>query len=596
MMDWTRSWWGRTALIVGFGAAMAVAFILGTLTSGSQDPNDPVEAQVAGVWTCSMHPQIRQPGPGACPLCGMDLIPAGAADSAGGPDRVVLSDRARALARIRTTPVRRQADASAQVRLLGRIEPAEDTRRDVTAWIAGRIDRLLVNTTGEQVRRGQTLATLYSPEVYSAHQDLISARSQVDRLADAAPASRTAAQAALAAAQDRLRLLGVPAAELQAMASATSPTRSVPVRSPFAGTVIERVATEGAYVDTGATLYRIADLTTVWVQLDAYESDLSRLAVDQAVQISVDALPGELFEGRVTFIDPTLDADKRTARVRVEVDNAGGRLRPGLFAQAIVSAVGDAEDAPLVIPAEAPLFTGRRSVVYVEVPTDSGHAYEPRTVRLGPRLGEVYPVVSGLSEGEQVVRKGAFALDADLQIRGGRSMMSATEAPDEAPREPVPLTAAQRASLAPVMQAYLQVQQALANDDLPGAAKAADVLRQATGAVELPGAAQEVWSGLAPALSLHSTQIARSQDLEGARASFEPLSASIEVLLARLGNPLDTAVHVAFCPMANRNQGARWVQQGEAIHNAYFGASMARCGEITGAVDPGTYLDRGTAP
>lgn len=552
----------------------------------------PAAAQ-ATAWTCSMHPSVRLDTPGDCPLCGMDLIAAGGAQEAA-TDRVVLSERARVLARLRTTVVARQS-AAADLNLLGRVEPAETTRRNVTTWVGGRIDRLRVNTTGERVRRGEVVATLYSPEVYGAHQDLLSAKAQVERLDGAPEAARASASQALAAARERLRLLGVPEDELAAMASASQPTRAVPIRSPFSGTVIERVATEGAYVETGATLYRVADLGTLWVQLDAYERDLAQLSVGQEVRLTVEALPGEDFVGTVAFIEPTVDSRRRTAGVRVEVANPDGRLRPGMFAEAWVSATAD-DSTPLVIPASAPLFTGRRSVVYVEETTPDGPAYAPRTVRLGTRLGDVYPVVSGLSEGERVVSRGAFALDADLQIQGGLSMMSQAEQRTTAPDVPVvALSADDRAALAPVLRAYLGVQVALAEDDHAAAVAAARELGPAVAAVSLP-AAGDAWPTVARGLQQHGEQVAASADLPAARGGFEHLSAAVEDLLRRFGNPLDEPVHVAFCPMAMDNAGARWVQQGEQVDNAYYGAMMRRCGEITAVVDPGTTLPDTVAP
>ena len=574
-----------------------------------------------------MHPQIRQHEPGKCPICGMDLIPVSHEDAfeGGGDDggRVVLSARARALAKMRTTPVRRQANVAGQLRLLGRFEPNETTFKSITAWTGGRIDRLLVNFTGERVRVGQVIATLYSPEVFAAHQDLILAKRQMERTsapagaerlsspesaassasgASAASAARGAGQgtarraaaAALDAARERLRLLGVPDDALARMEGDERPTREVMIRTPFAGTVIERLATEGAYVTTGTPLYRVANLKTLWVQLDAYESDLSHLLVGQDVKIGVDAWPGETFEGKVTFIDPTINPVRRTAQVRVQVDNPDGRLRPGMFAEATVAAKGaDDDPTPLVVPASAPLFTGRRALVYVEVQDDQDVAYEPRTVRLGPRLGEVYPVVAGLSEGERVVTRGAFALDADLQIRGGHSMMSSGDDEDESPWDGVvTLASDEKRQLVPVVEAYLAVQAALAADELTRAKAEAERLASATSRVRIARSKMgaSVWSEIAKALHDHARQVATATNLEGAREGFEPLSGALIVLLARFGNPIDRAVRLAFCPMASGSDGAFWVQRGADIDNAYFGAMMRTCGEIREEVAPGRFL------
>ncbi len=579
--------------------ALAVAFGLGAvLFSGGEAPPTSVEAHTEHdtVWTCSMHPSVRASEPGSCPICGMDLIPATTTGANESRDRVVLSERARILARLQTTAVRRQGDAAAEVRLLGRVEPDETTRKSVTTWIGGRIDRLHVNTTGEVVRAGQVIATLYSPEVYAAHQDLLTAKSQVSKLSGGTDATQRAAASAFVAARERLKLLGVPDRDLDRMEQAERPTQSVSIRTPFGGTVIERVATEGAYVETGAALYRIANLDRLWVQLDAYESDLPRIAVGQQVSIVVEGLP-EPVEGTVAFVDPTLDPQRRTARVRVAVENPDGQLRPGMFAEAVVASVAEAgSEAPLVIPASAALFTGKRSLVYVEVQSGEQLSYEPRTVRLGPRLGDVYPVVTGLSEGQRVVSRGAFAIDADLQIRGGASMMTAPDDREVAAAAGLQLPPEELKMLAPVVQRYLDVQRALAEDDHAAAVKGARALGDAVAGATLTGEAAAAWGEVADPLRSHAMHVAMSGDLEGARGGFEPLSAGIEELLIRFGNPLDAELHVAFCPMAQGDAGARWVQQGTTIDNAYFGASMRTCGEIRSEVSPGAFLPGGPPP
>jgi len=375
----------------------------------------------------------------------MDLI---AIETGGGMDdgdtrRVRLTERSKILARIRTAEAVRLGSGRVERRLLGRVDYDERSLRTVTAWVGGRIDRLHVSTTGERVKRGQVIATLYSPEVYTAHQDLIQARQQFERLQmTATPSASRSAEAALDASRDRLRLLGVPDGELRAMERADKPSERARIRTPFGGTVIERLATQGSYVETGSGLYRVADLSTLWVQLDAYESDLPLLKAGQQVLIRLEALPGESFTGRVTFVDPVVDPNTRTARVRVEVKNQDGRLRPGMFVEASVqseSTTESAEETSLVIPATAPLFTGRRSVVYVEVSDAEQPTYEARVVTLGSRMGDLYPVLAGLSEGERVVIHGAFAIDADLQIQGGDSMMRVAD-DDQALSDPTEAT------------------------------------------------------------------------------------------------------------------------------------------------------------
>lgn len=454
-------WIGRR---LGVVAVVAFAFTLGLCLasggdahrpagSGDSDAASAAPAARPAVWTCPMHAQIRKPGPGACPLCGMDLIEVEAAsgDGEGESDgdrdeRITLNDRAKTLARIRTEPVRAmgagEGAGERELRLLGRIAYDESRVRTVTSWIGGRIDQLRVATTGRTISAQQTIARLYSPEIYAAHSDLIQARKHAERLAgpvdsadstdSAGPgdsagsvngAARRAAEAALAAAEQRLRLLGVPERDIVNMRAADSPARHIWIRTPFAGTVIERLVNEGNYVEAGAPLYRVVDLSRVWVQLDAYETDLPMLALGNRVSLSVVGLPDRVFTGQVSFIDPVVDMGTRTVELRVEVSNKDRALRPGMFAEAVLHSEG-ASATRLVIPRTAPLFTGVRSLVYVEIADAERPTYEAREVLLGPRTGEFYPVLDGLAEGERVVVRGAFVIDADLQIRGGASMMS----------------------------------------------------------------------------------------------------------------------------------------------------------------------------
>ena len=376
------------------------------------------------------------------------------------------------------------------------------------------------------------------------------------------------------------------------MARSDAPWRQIAIRSPFSGTVIERLATEGAYVTTGAPLYRVADLSRVWVQLDAYERDLASVAVGQAVRLSVEAYPDELFDGRIAFIDPTLDPTRRTARVRVEVANENGRLRPGMFAEAVVIAAAPADaENPLVIPDSAPLFTGRRSIVYVEVEGLDRPTYEARKVRLGPAMGAFYPVTAGLREGEHVVVHGAFALDADLQIRGGASMMSGVADRDGDPWEAaIAIDSKSTSALAKIVEAYLVVQQTLADDDLGGASEAAgDLVRRAKDASEAiddDGA----WAKFSRSLGAVGTDLASETSLDGARQQFGELTASIKGILQRYGNPLDEPIRVARCPMVDGDRGGIWFQRDTPLANSYFGESMKTCGDIEARLAPGAHL------
>ena len=544
-------------------------------------------------WTCSMHPNVRADGPGSCPICGMDLIPVAHGDGAtDSPRHVSLSEAARVRARIRTAPVKRLHSGSVERRLLGKVDYDETRLRTVTSWITGRIDRLHVRATGQRVRRWQTIATLYSPEVFGAHQDLLVAKRQVAALAGATAVARDGAQAAFAAARDRLRLLGVPSSEITAMEKAKRPWEHVRIRSRFTGTVIKRLATEGVYVKTGTGLYQVADLSRVWVQLDAYESDLPLLKVGQSVSLKVEALPSQAFDGRVMFVDPVLNKRTRTTRVRIEVKNTGGHLRPGMFAEATVHGKQAAESA-LVIPDTAPLFTGRRSIVYVEVPNKTSPTYEARVVRLGLKTGDSYAVIAGLSAGERVVVHGAFTLDADLQIRGGLSMMTAADDSEEGAFDSiVQIPTVHQEPLSKLVSAYLALHEALADDKLADAVTAIEQLSAIAEPIQpkSPVVFRDAWMPVRRQLLTHAKHVRHAKSLDEARLGFRDISQQVATLLRVFGNPTTETVRLASCPMALEGQGAEWVQRASEIENPYFGVSMHSCGEVHESVEHGSYL------
>jgi len=593
------------SILVTFAIGMGV----GARGCGESEAAESTQASHEGheqstVWTCSMHPQIRMDDPGRCPICGMDLIPAtpvaGVDESEHASTRgelVTLSPRARALAAIETAPVAR-ASSRAEIRLLGRLDYDETRIRTVTPWTAGRIDELRVRVTGARIKRNQVVAKLYSPEIYSAMRDLVAAAEQSERLANGMYGSADLAGKALSASKERLRLLGVPDRQIDNVIRTRRPPTHVEIRSPFNGTVLERLVDQGQYVSAGTALFRIADLSRVWVQVDAYETDLPHIRVGQEVVVKVEGLTGEPLTGRTAFIDPVLDERERTARVRVEVDNPRGRLRPGMFAEAIIESESVGGPAPLVIPESAPLFTGRRSVVFVEFPKAADPTYELRVVRLGPRTGPVYPVLAGLNEDERVVTRGAFVLDADVQLRGGRSMMTMADDVSSAPPDAPPISPAFRAALRPIVEAYLRAQTELADDDLDAAKESLTALAELGNEASPEGSrrALDAWQRVASKLVGHARHGASASDAGDLRNAFENLSAQMGELLRSFGNPLDTPLRLAFCPMAFDNRGAGWIQEDGALQNPYYGRAMLRCGEFEATVRPSERLGASVEP
>ncbi len=588
-----RFWqWLRRA---STGMFVLAAFLVGLWVGlPAADEHDHTVHQAAGsegkatIWTCAMHPQIKLPDPGQCPICGMDLIPLDSgSDEEGSPRQVSLSPAAVKLAEIRTTRVG-SGEVTGELRLLGQLVYDETQVRTITSWVGGRIDRLYVSNIGAVVGSGSVIAKVYSPEVYAAHQDLIQAKKQLKRMRDALPVAKHAVEAALASARQRLKLLGLRDEDLDKMAKEDEPWEHLSIRAPFGGTVLEQMVHQGAYVTTGSPLYRVAALGRLWVQLDAYETDLARIKLKDKVTLAISSYAGELFEGKITFIDPVLDPRTRTAQVRVEVANQKGRLRPGMFAEAVIhSPEKEQPDSPLVIPHTAVLFTGQRSVVFVKVPGKDQPTYAAREVQLGPRAGNLYPVASGLQAGERIVTQGAFALDAELQIRGGQSMMTMPDDLARARTAPFQVDAKTLSKLKPLVEAYLKLHKAISSDELKGTKQAFESVLKAIAGTKIaaPADAATRWKQLSDIMQRAASEGHEANGLDEARVSFEAVSVSMIELLRRFGNPTGEQVRLAFCPMANDNQGAEWLQLADQIENPYFGSKMYRCGEVRGVAE-----------
>jgi Cu(I)/Ag(I) efflux system membrane fusion protein len=470
--------------IIKLAILLIVVFIAGYLARSvsqrsatavqSQDVGQQAGTQKQTWWTCSMHPQIRQPKPGKCPICFMDLIPVATEQADVGLRQISFSKEAIKLMEIETTPVERKF-VTAEIRMVGKIDYDETQVKHITAWVPGRIDRLFVDFTGISVAKGDHMVELYSPELLSAQAELLQAVKAASNIkSETSELVKRSTLATLEAAREKLHLLGLAEEQIEKIEASGEPVTHLIIYSPIGGIVINKHATEGMYVQTGTPIYTVADLSHLWVKLDAYESDLPWIRYGQEAEFTTEAYPGEVFKGRITFKDPVLNAKTRTVKLRINVENPDGRLKPEMFVKAVVRAniaqggramtpelagswicpmhpsVIKAEpgvcdicgmnlvtpeslgyvkadvpkEAPLVIPASAPLITGTRAIVYVQVPKMEKPTFEGREIVLGLRAGDYYIVRSGLAEGEIVVTNGNFKIDSALQIQAKPSMMS----------------------------------------------------------------------------------------------------------------------------------------------------------------------------
>ena len=365
------------------------------------------------MWTCSMHPQIRVDHPGKCPICAMDLIPV--VESSGAKvdsNAVHFNKEAAELANVATSVVSRQ-QPSKDVRLYGKVQADERLLQNQVAHIGGRIEKLFVNFTGEAVHKGQLLAMIYSPELITAQQELI----------EAAKSKQTQPEI-YQAAMEKLMQWMLTDRQIAQIESSGKVKTNFEVYSNTSGIVTAKRVATGDHVSEGTVLFDIANLSNVWVMFDAYESDLPFLKVGNTISFSLQALPGTNFSAKIQFIDPMIDPVNRVAKVRVEVSNAGGKLKPEMFATGIVKANLNEFKDKLVIPRSAVLWTGKRSIVYVKQSDGEGFSFKMREIELGPTLGNSYVVESGLKTGEEIVTDGTFSVDAAAQLAGKPSMMN----------------------------------------------------------------------------------------------------------------------------------------------------------------------------
>jgi membrane fusion protein, copper/silver efflux system len=356
-------------------------------------------------YTCSMHPSVKQQSPGKCPICGMTLIPVTKQQQAQG---VVLIDEARRqLIGVKTGTVA-EAPMNRSTRAVGRVAYDESTLTDVTLKVGGFITKLVANKTGQRVTAGQTLFLLYSPELYNAQQDfLLSTHGATAAATDGAASHQDSFNRA---ARQRLHLLGLREGQIVALEKKGAPSENIAIASPASGFVIEKDVVEGASVEAGMRLFRIAALNKVWVEAELYEADLAHVRVGQSATVSLDYLPGQAYEAKVAYVYPYVDATARTGRVRLELANKELELRPGMYASVELAS---ATESRLQVPAAAVVYTGPRRLVFVDL---GEGRFRPQEVQLGSEVNGMYEVLSGLNAGDSVATSGVFLIAAEARI------------------------------------------------------------------------------------------------------------------------------------------------------------------------------------
>ena len=382
----------------------------GTARSGEK----PVRAGQKKIlyWVDPMHPAYRSDKPGIAPDCGMKLVPVYDAESSpatstvSGYANVQLTTGHQQLIGVQTGMAEMRS-LGRSVRAVGRVAVDERRLYTITPKFDGYIERLYVNVTGQQIRKGQPLFSVYSPDLLATQQEYLLAL----RAAKQSPSLLTAAR-------QRLLLWDVTDAEIRDLERSGKARKSVTIHSPANGFVLNKIAVEGARVTAGEALFEIANLDRIWIQADVYESELPFIRIGAPATTTLSYLPGRTWSGRVTFIAPAVDPMTRTVKVRSEFDNADGALKPDMFGDVVIQ---QPARQVVVVPDSAVLQTGIRSIVFVVKPDGT---FEPREISVGTKTEQVYEVRSGLAAGEKVVTQANFLIDSESRLKAALAGMN----------------------------------------------------------------------------------------------------------------------------------------------------------------------------
>ncbi len=539
----------------------------------------------ADFYTCGMHPWIILPKPGLCPICGMELVPLDPAKFTGeiAIDPVIVQNIGVRIRPVRTGPL------ESVIRTVGTIDYDETRLADVNNKVVGWIEKLHVDYLGAPVRRGEPLFDLYSPELYAAQEEyLLEWKRQRGRGTGSGTEPGTGTGGLLESARTRLLYYDLTAEQIRELEERGRPEKAVTLGSPYEGIVIEKHATEGMRIDPGMRVFRIADLSKVWVMATLYEYQLPFVEVGQRAVMSLPYIPGQTFEGKVIYIYPFLDPKTREVKVRLEFDNPGLFLKPGMFAN--VELRGVLAEKRTLAPVEAVIDTGRRKVAFVSL---GGGKFEPRDVRTGVEADGTVEILEGLRPGEMVVTSGQFLLDSEARMRESLArMMRGTQAADQEPA--VPETAPTEAAaelprdvagvLETILDAYLGIGAQLADDSVATVPEQARRLVDGIDRLldaEIPGGPgfRGRRDGIARARA-RASKLQSAEDLKTARSEFADLSLELSSLLRAVGVPdsYGRRIEELHCPMFRSGQGGSvWLQAAGAVRNPFFGKMMPEC-------------------
>jgi len=542
---------------------LLIGILLGWLifggTSNEENGKHSHDQEESTTWTCSMHPQIKKDEPGDCPICGMDLIPMDELEENEDPDSYQMSESAMKLADIQTIKVG-EGELNRKIRLNGKVAIDERNAYTQSTHIPGRVESLSINFTGEKVRKGQNIATIYSPNLVTAQEELLQAKEMKESQPEM-----------FEAAVEKLKKWKIGKAQIDQILENGKALEQFTIQADVSGVVTKKLVELGDYVERGTSIYEISNLSKLWIMFDLYEDEMEWIKEGTEIEYKVNSLPGQTFKGTISFIDPLLNSQTRVASARVEVLNSDGQLKPEMFVSGVVQADRKMESQSIIIPKSAVLWTGKRSVVYVK---ENG-SFKLREVTLGAALGDSYKINEGIEVGEEIVSNGAFTLDAAVQLSGKTSMMSEKE-------ETYEISDKAKAELDPLYTKYFELKDALTEDDFETAKAKAKELKSVFQDINMKAfqdESHEKWMNEQAKMKKILEHIHHHDNIEDLRKNFIALSDWM-IQVTETFQPISETLYLQHCPMADNDKGADWLSKEEPIINPYFGESMLSCGEV----------------
>ena len=535
------------------------------------------------IWTCSMHPQIRQNEPGICAICEMDLIPLDNSMGSDDPTVLMMSEEATKLAQVETTIVgKRNAvnnGKTTEIKTEGTVEIDEQSIKAQSSHIGGRVEEVNVTFEGEYVKAGQKIATIYSTDLLAASQELITAAKFENKISGIKSAST-----------QKLKNWRISEAQINAILAEGKPIETIDIYAEESGYVLEKKVSLGDYVKQGQTLYTIGSLNNLWLQFNVYESDLANVKIGQTIAFKTPSTGDAVFQSKISYIEPLLNNDTRTAIVRSNFRNRGNQLKPGMLLSGIINATPSLSPSleKIVVPSSAVLWTGKTSVVYVKQQDTEVPSFQYREVVIGDQSGGMISILDGLNNGEEIVTNGAFAIDAAAQLNNNNSMMNRNVSiKKEAKRDIIPDFTENtpqefKEQLDEVAEIYIDLKDALVNTDPTVASSVAKKLGEQLGNVDMSLVKDEAhmyWMEQLGVMEQHGEMIVTSTEVEYQRKQFEFVSKAVIASVQSFGTSGKT-YFVQFCPMAFNNKGADWLSSEEQIKNPYFGDKMMKCGSV----------------